>query len=269
MKKWLLLGVLALIVLFLFIRERYTNYEEALQDVGQATGYVTPTCEEGYDMNSDSTACTKPKEDGTTETKTPTCPAGTSYSVNSETLDVGTSFESYRERGVCEPTGGAPAAAETSASIPATTLPPAAQTGTSTGGSSTSTRGSTATTGTGKGVWGPAFIGMGGDGTSTGGDSTKTTQYPTLLGGFAAGGPSTRIEGVGVVPPSTPGLSLPSSASMGSDANSGFLPYSRQPGDMDLIPDPYRLSRSYSASNGSSKQREPVPFLTDFSAFMK
>lgn len=277
MKKWLLLLVLVLLFVFLAVRERYTNYEEALADVGQTAGYITPRCEDGYTMNADQSECTKTKEDGTVETKPPTCPATSSF-VKRDT------------RGVCEPIS-TPTAAETTTSTPATTpagpaagpaaapAATAAQTGTSTGGSSTSTRGSTATTGTGKGVWGPAFVGTGGDGTSTGGDSTKTTEYPTLLGGFAAGGPSTRIEGVGVVPPSTPGLStsssaggassLPSSASMGSDANSRYLPYSRQPGDMDLVPDPYRLSRSYSTSNYSSSRSEPVPFLTDFSAFMK
>jgi hypothetical protein len=61
---------------------------------------------------------------------------------------------------------------------------------------------------------------------------------------------------------------LPSTASLGSDANSGFLPHSRVPGDQDLIPDPYRLSRNFSTSSYSSKT-DPVPFLTDFSAFFK
>jgi hypothetical protein len=61
---------------------------------------------------------------------------------------------------------------------------------------------------------------------------------------------------------------LPSSASLGTDPLSGFLPFSRQPGDQELIPDPYRVSQSYSPSSYSSKN-EPVPFLTDFSAFFK
>jgi hypothetical protein len=61
---------------------------------------------------------------------------------------------------------------------------------------------------------------------------------------------------------------MPSSASLGTDALSRFLPFSRQPGDMDLVPDPYRVSQSYSPSSYSSKN-EPVPFLTDFSAFQK
>jgi hypothetical protein len=49
---------------------------------------------------------------------------------------------------------------------------------------------------------------------------------------------------------------------------SGFLPFSRQPGDQERIPDPYRVSQSYSPASNSSKN-EPVPFLTDFSAFLK
>ena len=240
MKKWILLLVAALIFVFLVVRERYTNYEEALADVGQTAGYITPTCEAGYTISSDNATCSKP---GTSETKPPTCPADSSFVKRGTT-------------GVCEPT-----AAETTSSSPAAT-------GSTTGGSSTSTRGSTATSGSGKGVWGPIFPGFGEDGGPTGGDSTKTNQYPTLLGGLMGSKPSTMVPGVGAVPPSTPGLTLPSSASLGTDANSGYLPYSRQPGDMDLIPDPYRVSSTFSASTYSPTQKEPAPFLTDFSAFM-
>jgi hypothetical protein len=75
------------------------------------------------------------------------------------------------------------------------------------------------------------------------------------------------MTGVGVVGGSQAGAAtLPSSASLGSDPMSGFLPFSRQPGDQELIADPYRVAQSYSASSYSSKN-EPVPFLTDFSAF--
>lgn len=90
---------------------------------------------------------------------------------------------------------------------------------------------------------------------------------------------SARIDGVGIVSPSQPGLTttrgfgldmgtLPSSASLGTDALSQFLPFSRQPGDMDVIPDPYRLAKNFSTKNYSS-EKDPVPFLTDFSAFYK
>lgn len=113
-------------------------------------------------------------------------------------------------------------------------------------------------------IWGPPFAGLGnprnwGDG----GDGSG--RYPNLLGPPRQQAPY--MSGVGVVPPAQK-ADLPSSASLGSDPMSGFLPFSRQPGDMDVVPDPYRVSQSYSPSNNSSKN-EPVPFLTDFSAFLK
>jgi hypothetical protein len=121
-------------------------------------------------------------------------------------------------------------------------------------------------------VFGPIFTGLGVGGGGDGGDSSKSNKYPQLLGGGASA-PSTRIEGVGIVAPSkswTLGESgdLPSSASLGTDENSKFLPFSRQPGDQDLIPDPYRVSKTFTTSSYSSKT-DPVPFLTDFSAFQK
>ena len=121
----------------------------------------------------------------------------------------------------------------------------------------------------GKTVWGPIFSGQGTDLGETGGDSTKSNVYPELLGGNM-GQQSSRVDGVGITTPSQPGLGsiLPSSQSLGTDLNSGFLPFSRQPGDMDLVPDPYRLGKNFSTKNYSS-ERDPVPFLTDFSAFYK
>lgn len=126
--------------------------------------------------------------------------------------------------------------------------------------------------GTGKKVFGPAFTSLGASaaGGSTS-DSTKTTQYPELLGGGVE--PSTRIEGVGVVAPSkswqlSQSGDLPNACSLGAEERSAFFPFSRCPGDKDLIPDPYRVSQTYSAASYGSKT-EPVPFLTDFSAFQK
>jgi hypothetical protein len=37
---------------------------------------------------------------------------------------------------------------------------------------------------------------------------------------------------------------------------------------MDLVQDPYRVSQQFASSSYSFKT-EPVPFLTDFSAFQK
>lgn len=154
-----------------------------------------------------------------------------------------------------------PSTGETSMGIP---------TGSVGGGSSGNLIGPTSgTVSKGKMVWGPIFSGQGTDLGETGGDSTKSNVYPELLGGNM-GKQSSRVDGVGITSPSQPGLGsiLPSSASLGTDANSGFLPFSRQPGDMDVVPDPYRLAKNFSTKNYSS-ERDPVPFLTDFSAFYK
>ena len=138
-------------------------------------------------------------------------------------------------------------------------------------------------------VWGPRFNGMG-MGSGFGGDN-DSRGYPTLLGPTPK--PSTMVEGAGVVrlpkggggggangkdgpggaggpggSGGSGGQNTPSSASLGSDPNSQYLPYSRTPGDQDLIPDPYRNPSNFSTSGESSKT-EPIPFLTDFSAFMK
>ena len=58
----------------------------------------------------------------------------------------------------------------------------------------------------------------------------------------------------------------PSYWSVGSDWSNMFAGTSRVPGDQDLIPNPYLQSSAYSLANGSQKTN-PVPFLSDFSAF--
>jgi len=117
-----------------------------------------------------------------------------------------------------------------------------------------------------KQVFGPLFSGIGDGANNPSTDTSKTSAYPELLGGGLAK-PSTRIDGVGIVAPTAKGL-LPSAAGLGATEDSKYFPTSRTPGDMDLIPDPYRVSQSYSAANYSFKT-DPVPFLTDFSAFQK
>ena len=143
-------------------------------------------------------------------------------------------------------------------------------TGSSTGGSSTSSMGPTSGNRS-KQVFGPVFTAQGASSGGPTADSSKTNKYPELMGGRTDS--STRIEGVGVVDPSknwklTQDGSLPSEDSLGATGASKFFPTSRSPRDMDLIPDPYRLSRNFSTASYSSKT-EPAPFLTDFSAFLK
>ena len=145
--------------------------------------------------------------------------------------------------------------------------------GGTTGGSSTTSAGPTTRQSGARGVFGPEFGGFGQG--STGNphrDSTKTNTYPELLGGGDSK-PKTLVDGAGLVDPSKNWQlandgSLPNCIGLGCDENSKYLPYSRQPGDMDLIPDPYRVSQSYMNSSYSFKT-EPTPFLTDFSAFLR
>lgn len=153
-------------------------------------------------------------------------------------------------------------------------LPPgsggkATMTGTTTGGSSTSSLGPNSGGGGSrqKQVFGPTSSGRGDGNDVVPADSSKTNKYPELLGGDG-GKASTRIEGGGIVNPSGTGITLPSSKSLGSEEDSKYLPFSRQPGDMELIPDPYRVSQQFSSASYSFKT-EPVPFLTDFSAFQR
>jgi hypothetical protein len=150
---------------------------------------------------------------------------------------------------------------------------PGSMTGTDTGGSSVML-GPTSGGTRGRNIWGPEFpgyaqlaAGLGGKA----GDTTAIKNYPQLIGPKPDA--STMIDGLGVVPPSknwtlTQSGDLPTSESLGSDEKARYLPYSRTPGDQDLIPDPYRVATQFTTSTYSSKT-EPVPFLTDFSAFQK
>ncbi len=106
-------------------------------------------------------------------------------------------------------------------------------------------------------IWGPPFAGLGVGRDFGGGIAGGGGGYPVILG------PTPNRATLG----RNYGGTLPTSGGAGSDILSKYLPFSRQPGDMDLVPDPYRVSQSYSPSSYSSRN-EPVPFLTDFSAFL-
>ena len=115
-------------------------------------------------------------------------------------------------------------------------------------------------------IWGPAYTGMGDNAGSELGGGVR--DYPTLLGPKPV--ESTMVAGAGIMRPSqhqtlvSSGV-LPGAAGTGSDPNSQFFGSSRVPGDKDLFPNPYQ---EFTPSVGSSKT-EPVPFLSDFSAFFK
>jgi hypothetical protein len=139
---------------------------------------------------------------------------------------------------------------------------------TTTGGSTTGLQ-TTTTSGPSNGLFGPAFTSLGEPAPASGNtpDSSKTTSYPQVLGGRAP--PTTTVPGVGVVRGGRSGLGdLPSMESLGATEQSQYFPFSRTPGDMEKIPDPFRVAQTFDVSSLSSKT-EPVPFLTDFSAFQK
>jgi hypothetical protein len=139
-------------------------------------------------------------------------------------------------------TGGSSGSLNTSSS-PAGPAGPA-------GGSGTNKKGN---------IWGPAYTGMGDN--STPSLSLSPRDYPTLLGPQPK--ESKMVEGGGIANVSKQ-TTLPNSASTGSDPNSQFFGTSRSPGDQDLFPNPYL---EFTPSTGSSKT-EPVPYLSDFSAFL-
>jgi hypothetical protein len=263
-----------------------------------STATATPTCPTGYRLRAEDTRCLRI---GGTDMVNPSCPAGFEYNSvarRCDTLPVdptGPGGYTYGN-GECNPTAarapamgapamGAPAMAAPamggpapamggapSMGGPAATAAGAARAGT-TGGSSTSSWGPTSGGSSNRlrQVFGPQFAGSGGELSSSGGDSSQTNVYPELLGGRID--TSSRIPGAGIQAPSknvtmTKDGTLPPQTTMGSDEMSRYFPFSRTPGDMDVIPDPYRVAQTFSASSYSSKT-EPVPFLTDFSAFQK
>lgn len=216
------------------------------------------TCPEGYTL--ERRGCSKP---GSTPI-VPTCAQGRFNEFKLKCVDV---------KPVSTPNTTSPAGRATDTTTSSTAS-------VATGGSSGNLIGPTSggVGKTGKNVWGPVFTGLG-KSSGQGGDSTKTNKYPGLLGGMM-GKESSRIDGVGIASPSQPGFgldlggtgldmgALPSLSSLGTEANARFLPFSRPGADGDISADPYRLAKSYSTKN-LSPQPDPVPFLTDFSAFFK
>lgn len=173
-----------------------------------------------------------------------------------------------------EPTPApAPSAPQETAPTTMTSSPPGTTTGTSTGGSSSTSLGPTNLPQgnmPGQMVYGPEWKGFGEGPGPEGGDSTRARSYPSLLGPKPVA--STRIDGVGVVPPSqnyqlSISGSLPSAGSLGATEESRFFPYARV-ANTELSVDPWRVATAFSTSSYSQKT-DPVPFLADFSAFQR
>jgi hypothetical protein len=266
-----------------------SGYLDALAEVGQTAGYTTPpgssassssssssgpapVCggglvfdSEGMCVSSETTPFSCPsgyeqKETrcvriGGTETTDPVCPAGKSYSA---------------EYGGCQSTPIAPTCPGGYEYKDKACVLKAADT--ATGGTTVTAYGPTAGGGTSRSrqVFGPVFTSaaapIDGQGAA---DTSSTNVYPELLGGGASADTTTRIPGVGVTSPSKSWTLMNNGSLPALDSEqSRYFAYSRQPGDLDVIPDPYRVAQSFSQASYSSKT-EPVPFLTDFSAFLK
>ena len=160
------------------------------------------------------------------------------------------------------------------------------------GGSSSTSGGGGGTSGGGGGTSG----GTGGTGTAGAGrtgsqfDRSVTAGFVMPVGGpvrpdFA--GPQTNvIESTArvypdLIGPGGGGVAGPAGASAGGTTNAGSAPWTGQstfdfnlfsasqvPGDQDLIQNPYLQSAIFTPSTYSAKN-EPVPYLADFSAFMR
>lgn len=107
-------------------------------------------------------------------------------------------------------------------------------------------------------IYGPQFAEYGAPASSMDGSSAgRSGDYPELLGGR---------ESVYQSAAAQTGPTLPSSSSLGADTGSMFFPFSRTPGDMDILGDPFRAMNNFSLASYTPKT-DPVPFLPDFSAF--
>jgi hypothetical protein len=269
MKKWTLTLILAAVVVLLAIwtlREHFDTYEDALKSVGQSAGYTDltkPKCPSGYTYDSVSGKC-----------KSPSGEVAPTTSVQSPCAqEISTkSWEEVSEECKKHAVGGSSTISQPNS-------------GGTTGGSSLipqpNSGGSSLPMGVRKGnIFGPAYTGLGDN--STDGLGSGTREYPTLLGPQPK--ESRMIEGAGISKPSIhtqlskPGA-LPSSSSTGSTEESKFFGASRlpatggistSPGDQDMYPGFFggAGSTAYTPSSGSSKT-DPVPFLSDFSAFLK
>jgi len=262
MKKWTLTLIFAAVVFLLFmwsIREHFDTYEDALKSVGQSAGYTDltkPKCPSGYAYDSESGKCKSPSGE-----VAPTTSVQSACAQEISTKSWDEVSEECKKQAVNGPSGGTTGGSSTISQT---------NSGGTTGGSSLIPQPNSG--GSSKGnIWGPAYTGLGdnsGDGLGSG-----TREYPTLLGPKPKD--STMIAGAGISKPSIhtqlskPGA-LPSSSSTGSSEESKFFGASRVPGDQDMYPGFFggAGSTAYTPSSGSSKT-DPVPFLSDFSAFLK
>jgi hypothetical protein len=229
MSKWTWTLVLGGVVVLLFLwslRENFDNYAEALNKVGQSTGYTD-----------------KDHPDA------PHTGVGTAGTLSDTPKPKDAPKEPVKDA-------------------------PAARSENTTGGSSLNPAPNSGKDVDGNNVYGPAYTGMG-DPYDGGLGNEGERQYPVLIGPKPK--KSTMVESGAIRDGSnkTDTSALPGSGNVGSDEENKYFGTSRlpaktgtsskSPGDKDLFPNPYQ---EFTPSIGSSKT-EPVPFLSDFSAFQK
>jgi hypothetical protein len=283
MRKWLLFALIGLVLLYTL------SFREGVN----ATLSPPPSCPEGTTF--DGTNCLN----ASNIASTPSCPAGYHYSINKCVVDTTTPDPtSYGDilQSIQDADNGAlpppiDESAATDVARQSTTGPVFASggpfsrgpgTGQGTGASAAAglngntygnVTGSTgafnfypkskgsAYSGTKLPVNGPNW---GGPGSASSSTSNRSSQpAPALYGPGDGSGYRTGSESA-YGTNSWDVSMLPSYQSAGSDPS--IAAASRIPGDMDLYPNPYIQSTSYSLANGSQKTN-PVPFLADFSAF--
>jgi len=264
MKKWILTLIFAAVVVLLFmwsIREHFDTYEDALKSVGQSAGYTDltkPKCPSGYEYDSESGKCKSPSGE-----VAPTTSVQSACAQEISTKSWDEVSEECKKQAVNGPSDGT-----TSGSSTISQPNSGATTSSSSSNPQPSSRVSSLPMGVRKGnIFGPAYTGIGDN--STDGLGSGSREYPTLFGPKPK--ESVMVEGGGISKPSIhtqllKSGTLPSSSSTGSSEDSRFFGTSRSPtstipGDQDMYP-------GFFGTFQSSKT-DPVPFLSDFSAFLK
>jgi hypothetical protein len=239
---------------------------------------VTPTCATGFTFEDGSCKATSATQTAITngtwvgaQTVEPTCPSGFAYQATTKMCSAPVQDPKCMQpyTFVMQPKADNP-----DTPVPQCVSPTSGATSGEAEAAAAGTAGTSGTSGTsesasprGQDVFGPLYTELG-DG--VGGldvDTTQINKYPTLIGGHTAAGVMGG-GGAGGGQARVPKIEFPSLRSLGLNGMSQFFPFSRSPGDMDVVPDPFRVNRNFSTASYASKN-EPVPFLTDFSAFFK
>jgi len=253
-RTWIYVLVVALILVAAYVlREKYTDYAQALNDVGQTAGYTN--------LNAPA---------GTANTGVGTAFAGASATEQAAGMAAAATGGAASTAAPAGTTGQTASGASTGNTTGGTTTNPQPTSGgVASSSAPVSTDSQTVAGVSGNNVYGPPFVGVGVN--VDNGGLLGPVPYPYLYGPKPDS--STMVPGAGIAQPSQAATLvdsgvLPSIKVTGSDVNSKYFGASRVPGDKDIVPNPYATNIAFSPSSGSSKT-EPLPYLTDFSAFGK